>query len=166
MDKSRSLYPCSPQSQQCRTSLLPLPSPLPLTWFPVPPLSLSPCQSGLLPLVPFIPPFWPPWSLVPLVNSSAPFPECHVPDPFGPLPASRPFQAIAHVSSRDMSLFASWSLCIIHVLHIPKYTRSHWHWSVVGHPVVDDLQLLHVKRPIRNSRPISFGITSLTTNVF
>ena len=81
---------------------------------------LSLCQSGLLPLEPFLPPFLPPSSLLPLGRSSAPFPRCHVPEPFGPfLPAPLlalyPFQAMTHTSSYDTSLLVSESFCVIFV---------------------------------------------------
>ena len=46
---------------------------------------------GLATLEPFLPPYVPPSSLLPLVHPSAPFLRCHGPDPLGPfLPAPLP----------------------------------------------------------------------------
>ena len=116
---------CSPQSWQHRVSL----KPLPLTLFPLDSLSLSPYQSYLLPMRPFLPPFFPPSSLLPLGLSSAHSPRYHIPPPFGPflpapLPALYPCHAIVHTSSFDVSLLGSWSHCVVLASSVPTCTRS------------------------------------------
>ena len=110
------ICPCSPQSQKYRVSLLHLPLPLPL--FPVLPLPLSPYQSGLLPLEPFLPPFFPPPPLLAtrqfissFFHDATPLIRLVLSCRF-PLPALYTFQAMAHTSSCDMSLLMSESSCV------------------------------------------------------
>ena len=163
---------CSPQSWQYRVSL----KPLPLTLFPLDSLSLPPHQSDLLPMRPSLPPFFPPSSLLPLGLSSAHSPRYHIPPPFGPflpapLPALYPCHAIAHthIVVRRVVAWVLVTLCRSRIVRTDMH-QIHWYWSVVGHHFIDGLQLfptfVEFLRPVKNSRLMSLGIISLTTNVF
>ena len=170
------MCPCSPQSWQYRVSLLPLPLPLPCAFLlPVPPLSLSLYQSGLLRLAALGSPSCLHSCLrhlsLPLVHSSAPFPRCHIPDPFGPflsapLPALYPFRVIAHTSSYDMSLLVSESLCVIFASCVPTFPRSIGTGpssAIISLTMVSSFSTIssNFLGPVRNSRLVSFGIISL-----
>ena len=125
------MCPCSPQSSQCRVSLLPF-------------ASIGSCVFDAIPVT-----FAALAAFLALVHSSAPFPRCHGPDRLGPflpapLPALYPFQAMAHTSSYDMSLPVSESPCVDFVSCPLTFPKSHWYGSVVGHRLIDDdLQLFH-----------------------
>ena len=113
-----------------------------------------------------------------LVHSSAPVPRYHVPAPFGPslacsLASFVPFPSDrTHTSSCDMSFLASESLCVVFGSCVPTVPSSIGPGASSDHHFVDDdLQFFHEFKeffygPARNSRLMSFGIISLTTNVF
>ena len=132
--------------------------------------SLSPWQSGLLPLEPFSPPFFPS-SPLPLVHSSAPSPRCHVPDPFGPflsapLPALYPFQAIAHTSSYDMSLLVCESLCVIFASCVPTFPRPCGAVplsAIISLMLVSSFSMIssNLLGPVRNSRLVCCTLDTL-----
>ena len=105
-----------------------------------------------------------------LLCHSSPSPRCHTSGPFDPflpipLQALYPFQAIAPVSSYDVSLLVSESLCVLFASCVPlaQVRRQQ-------HSIDDDLSFSMISSnflgPVKNSRLISFGIISLTTNVF
>ena len=133
---------------------------------------LCPCHGTRLPLEPFLPPFFPPSSLVPLVHSSGPFPRCHVPDPFGPFlsapllawypfPSDRTHVVVWHVVARVLI-----TLCRLRVVRT-NVSQVHWYWSVVGqHFVDDDLQFFHTSIEFPRSRPRRSGETQVCPRRF
>ena len=78
---------------------------------------------------------------------------------------------MAHTSSYDMSLLESESFCVIFVSFVPTFPSSIGTGpssAIISFTMISSFSIISSKflGPVRNSRLMSFGIFSLTTNIF